>query len=68
MMRVTIQERMDTYGLSFEDAARHWTDAVPLQRLVTPEDVAAAVEFLVSEAASHITGEALNVSGGAVTW
>jgi len=36
----------------------------PLGRLETVEDIAAAVAFLVSEEASHITGCDLNVSGG----
>jgi 3-oxoacyl-[acyl-carrier protein] reductase len=38
--------------------------AIPLQRLGTPEDVAAAVRFLASEEAAYITGHVLNVNGG----
>jgi 2-hydroxycyclohexanecarboxyl-CoA dehydrogenase len=38
--------------------------AVPMKRLGTPEDVAAAVTFLASEEAGFITGQALSVSGG----
>ncbi len=38
----------------------------PLRRLGEPEDVAAAVAFLLSPAARHITGETLRVCGGAV--
>jgi meso-butanediol dehydrogenase/(S,S)-butanediol dehydrogenase/diacetyl reductase len=37
----------------------------PLGRLETPEDVARAVAFLVSDDAAFITGEALAVNGGA---
>jgi NAD(P)-dependent dehydrogenase (short-subunit alcohol dehydrogenase family) len=37
---------------------------LPLRRLTTVEDVASAVTFLVSEAASDITGQVLVVSGG----
>jgi 2,3-dihydro-2,3-dihydroxybenzoate dehydrogenase len=38
---------------------------IPLQRLAAPEDVAAAVEFLISERARHITLHDLRVDGGA---
>jgi 2-hydroxycyclohexanecarboxyl-CoA dehydrogenase len=38
--------------------------AVPMRRLGRPEDVAAAVAFLVSEEAGYITGQTLSVSGG----
>jgi 3-oxoacyl-[acyl-carrier protein] reductase len=37
---------------------------IPLGRLGTPADVAAAVRFLVSEYAAYITGHVLHVNGG----
>jgi 2-hydroxycyclohexanecarboxyl-CoA dehydrogenase len=40
------------------------TRAVPMKRLGQPEEVAAAVAFLVSEEARFITGQTLSVSGG----
>jgi NAD(P)-dependent dehydrogenase (short-subunit alcohol dehydrogenase family) len=39
---------------------------IPVGRLGLPEDVAAAVAFLVSPAAAYITGQALHVDGGLV--
>ena len=37
---------------------------IPLARLGTPEEIAAVVSFLVSEAAGYITGETIHVNGG----
>jgi|TARA_B100001013_G_C24577233_1_gene429075 3-oxoacyl-[acyl-carrier protein] reductase len=37
---------------------------IPLGRIGSPQDVASAVSFLVSEDASYITGETLHVNGG----
>jgi 3-oxoacyl-[acyl-carrier protein] reductase len=39
-------------------------NAIPAGRIGLPEDIADAVSFLVSERASYITGEALDVNGG----
>jgi len=39
-------------------------NAVPLGRMGTADDVAAAVKFLASEDASYITGHVLSVNGG----
>ena len=38
--------------------------AIPMRRLGQPEDIAAAVGYLVSEGAGFVTGQTLSVSGG----
>jgi 3-oxoacyl-[acyl-carrier protein] reductase len=52
-----------TEGLSAELKQR-MIDETPLKRMGTPEDIAAAVKFLVSEEAGFITGHVLDVNGG----
>jgi 3-oxoacyl-[acyl-carrier protein] reductase len=47
-----------------EKAHGDWTSQIPLGRLGTTADVAAAVCFLASEEASYITGQVLAVNGG----
>ena len=47
-----------------EDATKAMLANTPLGRLGDPEDVAGAVRFLCSDAASFITGEVLLVDGG----
>ena len=37
---------------------------IPLERLGTPDDVAAGVAFLLGPGGAYITGEVLNISGG----
>lgn len=39
-------------------------DETPLGRLGTPEDIANAVEFLISDKAAFITGQILGINGG----
>ncbi len=46
------------------EQGRRVVDATPLRRLGEPDDVARAVAFLASDAASWVTGETLVVDGG----
>ena len=68
-------ERVDYFGRR-EDGSydatqrgeriRRLAAEVPLGRLATPEDVATVATFLASDAAEFITGQAINVAGGAI--
>ena len=52
-----------THGLS-EELKQRMIAETPLRRMGSPEDIAAAVKFLVSEEAGFITGHVLDVNGG----
>lgn len=46
------------------DMITTWKEMTPMKRLGEPHEVASAVQFLASDAASLITGSILNVDGG----
>ena len=58
----TDMTRADLQGAAGRSVAR----AIPLRRVGTPRDIAAAILFLASDACRFVTGEILNVNGGAV--
>jgi 3-oxoacyl-[acyl-carrier protein] reductase len=47
-----------------DNAKADWAVQIPMGRMGTPDDVAAAVRFLASDEASYITGQVLAVNGG----
>ncbi len=52
-----------THGLN-DELKRKMIDETPLKRMGTPEEIACAVKFLVSDDAGFITGHVLDVNGG----
>jgi len=49
-----------------EEYKRKVIDSIPLKRVATTDDIALSICFLLSDWARHITGEILNINGGAV--
>jgi 3-oxoacyl-[acyl-carrier protein] reductase len=53
---------------SLPDAVKKaFLEMIPTRRLGTPEDVAQAVRFLLSDQAAYITGQVIHVNGGMYT-
>lgn len=52
-------------GLTKEQVFKSYIDDTPLGRIEKPEDIANTVLFLASSESDFITGEAINVNGGA---
>jgi len=47
-----------------EKVVEGFVERIPLRRMGSPEDVASAVAYLVSDGASYVTGQCLGVNGG----
>jgi NAD(P)-dependent dehydrogenase (short-subunit alcohol dehydrogenase family) len=63
-IETVIRKQAEVKGISIDEARQGFLRDSPLNRLIPPQDVAAAAVFLASDQASSITGEDLNVSAG----
>jgi 3-oxoacyl-[acyl-carrier protein] reductase len=52
----------------YENARRAFESRLPIKRMGQPEEVAAVVEFLLSDRAAYITGQLVQPNGGQVIW
>ena len=52
----------------YEEARKRLANNLPIGRLGRPEEVAAVVDFLLSERSSYITGQIVHPNGGQLTW
>ena len=59
-----MQQGADATGQTFEQFRERALRAVPIKRIIQPEEVAALVRFLVSREAAAITGQTYNICGG----
>jgi ketoreductase len=61
-----MQAGAEAMGISFEAFRERALGAVPIKRIIQPEEVAHLVKFLASPQASAITGQTYNICGGQV--
>lgn len=55
---------MTIHWLSEENRLQTVAESIPIRRIGSPEDIAAACVFLASDVSKHIVGADINVSGG----
>jgi sorbose reductase len=46
----------------------HWYERVPMHKVASPEDMAGALIYLASDAASYTTGADILIDGGFCCW
>ncbi len=66
MWDTQIEDYARKRDLKAEDVMSYFESNIPMGRIGKAEDIAQAALFLASDEADYITGQALNVSGGAV--
>lgn len=64
MLEQSVRRVMEKTGRSEDEARRGFAESNPNHRLIKPEEVAAAVLWLASDAAISVTGETIAISGG----
>jgi NAD(P)-dependent dehydrogenase (short-subunit alcohol dehydrogenase family) len=63
-MERQFRDKADALGLTWEAFEAQVLKTIPVGRWCSPDDVAAAVAYVVSPEAAFVTGELINVTGG----
>jgi len=62
-----IRDRAERLDLSFDEMKAQYLQTVSLRRMVTPQDVAASIAFLMSDAGRNLSAMSFNVDGNVET-
>ena len=66
-MEGVIRDRAEATGVSSEAMRDEYLKKISLRRMVSPNDVAATVSFLISDAGANLSGQSLAVDGNVET-
>ena len=66
IIRGAIKNIAEKTGQTEAQAANHFTQVNPQGRLVSPDEVAAAVQWLASQGAASVNGQAIGINGGEI--
>jgi len=64
MQRITEESNAIAMGIDLKSYIQSRTVDIPLRRRTTPEEVAEGIVWLATQAASYVTANRLNISGG----
>ncbi len=62
-----IQHRAEATGVSFDEMRKEYLKNISLRRMVTADDVATTVAFLISDAGANLSGQSMSVDGNVET-
>lgn len=68
MSETVLDQLSSERGIQKDEIARNRLKTVPMGREGTPEEVSNVVLFLLSNASSYMTGQAINITGGLVMY
>ncbi|MBM7045577.1 MULTISPECIES: SDR family oxidoreductase [Rhizobium] len=66
-MEGVIRDRAAEVGIGYDEMERRYLERISMRRMVTPEDVAETVAFLLSNAGRNISGQSIGVDGNVET-
>lgn len=66
-IEAVIEARARYFGIGVAEMAERYRQTISLRRMTPPEDIAATVAFLLSDAARNISGQSLAVDGNVET-
>lgn len=62
-----IRARAEQVGVSYEEMEKEYLSKISMRRMVTQQDIAAMVAFLISDRAANVSGQSIGVDGNMET-